>query len=589
MMEGAEALSPGLNAPLDKQQRDPLSQDPDEAEGNSISGRDCPPLTMMHRTTPTLVEEQLSPLQERPRAFVSHSSPTTPFSERRLSSSVPASTNIVEALFGPGLGPCWGDFSCTYNRIRGRLYATSQAVLFYTNLLGFERRICLLLREVQHMELFRTTSLRFGTMDDETYIFKSFNDREQVLHLLSGLKILAHKQQAESGKASARMPTTPGSSTRRSSTNSQPRPTSVAFSPSSSMSNFHSQLSFPPPPIPPPSNRRRAVSDSILRLPRVDSNESVNSILEPESLLGEEPSLEFDIRPEVPIEREEEEEAAEASLSTMWQKAKQDKSPPLAEVGIDAIVLPCDLDTFFQTFWADHAKYSLEYYQREYVKDKDVQLTGWDLGSDGYFRRTMKFRHPIQNSLGLGPSAADTTRHQKLRQYTGLGIILENRTLVSGIPAADSFFVQDHWVLGAVGENKVQLTVRYDTRFTKRSMFKSIISKSIRKETKEWMAGYLDMVQTVLAEKSSNAVPKRLEQVICPVPVAESQKFMRETVAAAYRLVVLVSLAFFLLGFTACVHLYRLQEAVLRLHEDLQALEVCHSQAEPTAFDPILH
>jgi hypothetical protein len=98
-MEGAEAPLPSFDSPLEKQQRDPLSLEPNEGKDNSISGRDCPPLTMMHRTTPTLAEKNLSPEQERTRAFVSQSPPTTPFSERRLSSTVPASTNIVEALF----------------------------------------------------------------------------------------------------------------------------------------------------------------------------------------------------------------------------------------------------------------------------------------------------------------------------------------------------------------------------------------------------------------------------------------------------------------------------------------------------------
>ena len=84
-------------------------------------------------TTPTLLEESPSVLSDQ-------NAPDTPQQstmehQRRLSSSLPASTSVVETLFGPGLGPCWGDFSCTYNRIRGRLYATSQAVLFYTNLL----------------------------------------------------------------------------------------------------------------------------------------------------------------------------------------------------------------------------------------------------------------------------------------------------------------------------------------------------------------------------------------------------------------------------------------------------------------------
>ena len=539
------------------------------------------------RTTPTLMEEEaqnsndlleqssieLLPIENE--GILHELSSTALHEQRRLSSSLPASTSIVETLFGPGLGPCWGDFSCTYNRIRGRLYATSQAVLFYTNLLGFERRICLLLRDIARMELYRTTSIRFSTADDETYIFKSFNDREQVLHLLKGLKILANKQQRQQGTVQ-QTKATPRTRARSSETNDP-------FSPHNSSSNLvqndHSpHINFQPIYSSRPS-RQRAASDSILRLPRMESPvDSRNQ----DGSIGDNNSLLSDMRTSDEATLDEDERTPETpSLSSLWEQAKLPRAPPLQEVGIDGIVLPCDMDTFFQTFWADHAKHSLEYYQREYIKDQDVKLTGWDLGSDGYFRRTMQFRHPIQNSLGLGPSAADTTRQQKLRQYAGFGIVLENRTIVAGIPAADSFYVQDHWVLEAMGENQVKLTVHYDTRFTKRSMFKSIITKSIRKETKEWMVGYVDMVQSVLSEKVSNPAVNRAMAVVNPTPTSELQKLLRETIQSTFRLVVIISLAFLGLGVVACIHLFRLQQTVAMLHSALQQQQAQACQVPP--------
>lgn len=577
--------------------RDPLHQDHrsrSSSDGGSSGcvNRENPLLATIQRTTPTLPEDQVTSMEQQPseRAYPEDSpSQSQSTEQRRLSSALPASSSIVEALFGPGLGPCWGDFSCTYNRIRGRLYATSQAVLFYTNLLGFERRICLLLREIVRgkMELYRTTSLRFATVDGETYIFKSFNDREQVLHLLTGLKILADKQHAEKRQATTTLlsAASPGGTARRGSAQqaSPERPQSETgpFSPNNSLSNLPSpQMSFHAVP-PPSSNRRRAVSDSIIRLPRVESSGSLEQLPNNQDCMEDTNSIPSDIvRPGeehiVNSKVEDDEDVPEASMSCLWARAIEAKSPPLQEVGIDGIVLPCDVETFFQTFWADNAVHSVEYYQREYVKDQDIKLTGWDLGSDGYFRRSLQFRHPIQNSLGLGPSSADTTRQQKLRQYTGLGITLENRTQVSGIPAADSFYVQDHWVVEAHGENQVKLTVRYDTRFTKRSMFKSIITKSIRKETKEWMAGYADMVQTVLAQKSPHrSSSNRSVAVTLPAPSVETQKFIRETLESAYHLILVVSVAFFCLGMVACYHIFRLERAVARLHDDLQQVQVC--------------
>ena len=583
---------------------DPLA-DPQEhrPDRRRAASDDSIPLEML-RSTPTLMEEEEAApkLEQTPSPPQHKRQPSEP---RRLSSSLPASTAIVETLFGAGLGPCWGDFSCTYTRIRGRLYATSAAVLFYTNLLGFERRICLLLRDIATVELYRTTSLRFSTTDDdETYIFKSFNDREQVLHLINGLKMLVQKQQAEKRRNTA-LPATPirsGNSRASSATFSPPtggtqqtstQPDTMARTIHGSHygqatpnhNSMSSSINFQPIlPLSQPS-RQRAASDSILRLPRMES--PLSMVENDQHSLGvpEETTLILKEGEEVGAGAVEDEDVATerppSSLAALWERAKKPKQPPLGEVGIDGIVLPCDMDTFFQYFWADHAQHSLEYYQREYVKDQDVQLTGWDLGSDGFFRRTLQFRHPIQNSLGLGPSAADTTRQQKLRTYAGLGITLENKTLVAGIPAADSFYIQDHWVLEAVGENQVRLTVRYDTRFIKRSMFKSIISKSIRKETKEWMAGYLDMVQSVLAEKASHvanpvAAPPHVAAPALLMDGAQLQKAFQ----SAYRLFVVIAVAFFGLGLVACIHLYRLQLTIAQLHSDLQQLQVCQSEPD---------
>ena len=91
---------------------------------------------------------------------------------------------VVMTVFGPSVGPCIGDFSTTYNRVNGRLYASTKAILFYSNLFGFERRLCLLLSEVTTIEIFRSTSIRISTIDCEEYIFKKFQNRDHVVSIL---------------------------------------------------------------------------------------------------------------------------------------------------------------------------------------------------------------------------------------------------------------------------------------------------------------------------------------------------------------------------------------------------------------------
>ena len=101
---------------------------------------------------------------------------------------------VVMALFGPSVGPCLGDFSTTYNRVNGRLYASVRAVLFYSNLFGFERRLCLQLSDVTDIEAFRSTSIRVSTVDCEEYIFKKFQDRDHVLSILLGIFVRFDQQ-----------------------------------------------------------------------------------------------------------------------------------------------------------------------------------------------------------------------------------------------------------------------------------------------------------------------------------------------------------------------------------------------------------
>lgn len=107
------------------------------------------------------------------------------------------------------------------------MYAVTSGILFYSNWLGFERRLYLQFADIASMALHRTTSLRIelkvlkkptnhnsSNSEDndnttrsnepqpqpESYIFRSFTNREQTLQLLIGLKRLADERLLVSGK-----------------------------------------------------------------------------------------------------------------------------------------------------------------------------------------------------------------------------------------------------------------------------------------------------------------------------------------------------------------------------------------------------
>jgi VAD1 Analog of StAR-related lipid transfer domain len=165
---------------------------------------------------------------------------------------------------------------------------------------------------------------------------------------------------------------------------------------------------------------------------------------------------------------------------------------------LKSLELPVTLERFYQLFLADGAPYALDWYQENYVGDRDIELTGWDVDTDEHvLKRSMTFTHPISNVVG--PSQARTTRHQRLQRFDDFGILVENTTvIVDNIPSADAFYVHDNWVIqgSALDPHSVTLTTRFAARFTKRVLFRGLIEKSVVKETTKWFQGYAEMIQS---------------------------------------------------------------------------------------------
>lgn len=228
-------------------------------------------------TGPAYGEEEAPPQLSSSRSLMSAVSVSDPNDRNLDRASLVAASDVVQALFGVEVGPCWGDFFCTHSRIRGRLYAVTSGVLFYSNLLGFERRLCLQFRDIVSIALYRTTSIRIDIADDgsETYIFKSFHNRVHVIQLLMGLKRLADKKksgqltklgalrsQSEGHEAGSRMQR----EEEQLEEERQFQERLEVRSPRSRMHLSSSSSSFQLPYTPTPPNRRRAVSDSVVRL-----------------------------------------------------------------------------------------------------------------------------------------------------------------------------------------------------------------------------------------------------------------------------------------------------------------------------------
>ena len=395
-----------------------------------------------------------------------------------------SSTEIVHSLFGPSVGLCWGDFSCSHHRQRGRLYASSNVIAFFSNLFGFEQRLCLQLADVAEIKPYRSTSVSITTLEGEQYIFKSFSDRELVVALILQLK---QKTRLEEDEPMLNDPIM---------SQSYVDDSRLDMSKENAASEHHASEEAPEESSSPPGKEGENETSS------------------------DDDSMHMD------------RSSPEADPQTAWEDAKQANDPPYNETTLDVstvfsrsvnlevvlfleltrppfcslqeLLLPCTLDEFFALFLADNAPHSLATYQESVIGDSELVVSTWSAADDVTLCRSIHFRHPL--ALGVGPSSALAERRQRFRRYGEYGFYLETTTNVKGIIASDSFYVDDKWIIEPSGDTNVTLTVRHQVRFTKRTMLKSIILKSTNAEVQAWFAGYSKMLLASLEEKGSREI-----------------------------------------------------------------------------------
>jgi VAD1 Analog of StAR-related lipid transfer domain len=198
-------------------------------------------------------------------------------------------------------------------------------------------------------------------------------------------------------------------------------------------------------------------------------------------------------------------------LMQSWTKEKQEQESKYKERAIDNVILNWSLSDFFDHFLSDDAPHSILRYQELEIGDTQVKATKWTPSDGDCITRTISFCHPIANSFGIGPSSTLATKKQTLHRYGDFGLCLATTTNISGVPAADTFHVADHWLVEQISSHEIRFSVLHETVFTKRTIFKRVIEASTKIEIKSWYTGYLAMlVGHVQGEdKASPIIPVR--------------------------------------------------------------------------------
>lgn len=460
--------------------------------------------------------------------------------EREVRLPEQSTSDIVQSLFGLAVGPCWADDICSYRRQQGRLYLSTKAVCFYSNLFGFERRLCLLLTDVDLMELYRSTSIRICMVDGEDFVFKSLTRRESILNTLNDLKNnrmpsqlrvieLANSAEHENDKTDKVLDT---------------------------LLNPMGQSSLPP-------TRRRTQSEpSCLQNMPKHSASTLHSLhpleIDNQNRSRTESSGDFSSQ------------ASPEDLYPAWVAMKREDDPPYQKVVIEGMELPCSLTDFYNTLLADDAPWSIPRFQRDIIGDSEIECSDWaidETGDQSLMRRTISFRHPINLDFGLGKFTALARREQRLRQFGTYGISLETSSFVKGVPASECFHVDDRWFLEQRG-GVVLFTVKYETRFSGRTILKRLISQSTESEVLDWYKCYSKMLTEVF--KGSNESNVNVEQKDSKVVLPRIKTPTMQGAPRSLPKVVLLSQIFF--GLLVVMQTWYFQGQLLVLQQQIRLL-----------------
>mmetsp|Transcript_16854 Transcript_16854/g.31917 ORF Transcript_16854/g.31917 Transcript_16854/m.31917 type:complete len:582 (-) Transcript_16854:75-1820(-) len=447
---------------------------------------------------------------------------------------------INSSIFGQEeLGPIISTHSCSYHRQKGKLYISSDCLCYYSNILGFERKILIRIKDIKYASLFRTTSIMIrcacyidslhslegeegqeeGLLETlEQHIFRSFNDRQGVLQIICSVyerltgkelsntdsfdenrynivdaiqdentfatplrKIIPRKSQDARIRRDGEAIT--GSVLdilvdRSDSRDGLLLDSTVLEHSRDGAVDFHEALSSPP------RSRCSTLDGSILY--RGHGGQDVQASLD-----------------SMPIPRNESKDATRQE----WDRVCKESCTIYSELAVERKVLPISINRFYDLFLAEDAIKSMAFFQGHIIQDDGVECTCWKISDDanaelmeGYreFTRLITSRH--HRNARMGPKVVPLERKQTLRRFSNFGIVLNTILNMEGVPYGDMFEMQDEWIIESCNQGEIAISVRFRIHFIKRpmAMVRKVIRDQSRKEINSWFKMYMEMLQETL-------------------------------------------------------------------------------------------
>ena len=193
-----------------------------------------------------------------------------------------------------------------------------------------------------------------------------------------------------------------------------------------------------------------------------------------------------------------------SSLKNQWSSVMED-SASYTETAVEKQELPCSLESFFELFVANDAKYSVPKFMEE-SGDEELHCSPWVDDPDGVKKtRTIEYNHPI--NAPMAPPMAGARKEQIYKTFGKHGMVLETRTYVSDVPMTDCFYVRDQILVEPIDDNMVSITMSFDLEFVKSTMFRSIIMRTTKGEFENFMQRLASFISKSLGQASSVAPP----------------------------------------------------------------------------------
>jgi len=464
-------------------------------------------------------------------------------------------TEIVKSLFGSLVGTIYYHCPCHHpsRHMSGKLYVGTNALAFYSNLFGIERKLLLDYAHVSTVNEYRTTSISISYKDQE-YKFRALPRRSDVLAVLKRLILDATGRDCVALVVSSTQPM-PADFKLSKIEGSRNKFRTKNFKlhgeqfPSRRRSRINSADVYPNTKQSLLDHRQRSHSTgtlaelvgsnsstqehsiSISRVDSTDSNLGDNLTGEVLGFLGYTPLLDnLDDDTNYIGDTLPSTENHQASLDSFYCMKNETKETFKNILFYDhCISNQCKVDTFYERFFSDTAAHPIEHYQRHVIGDSEVRSTPWTMivsDCDTCYttmERLITFRHKV--SAPVGPPTARATKHQKCYMFGTHGFIIETQTTLKDVPNSDCFRVEDRIVVEQFNDEAIKITIGVQVLFMKNTIWKKLIERMTRTESDAWFQGYVQMLIDTLDGTTcltNPAIGNDSMNVISFVPKAET-------------------------------------------------------------------